>query len=93
MRPKLRRIPARWSPKARTPSADVGQRSASFKRKSANTRKSTDPSAPTSYPRLWRPISELLVLALTDGVYTHHGRSQKKREVLARSVDAGRCRA
>ncbi|CAB0039397.1 unnamed protein product [Trichogramma brassicae] len=85
LRPKLRRIPARWSPKARTPSADVGQRSASFRRKSANTRKSTDPSAPRWYPKGWSPISELLVLALTDGVFfTHHGGSQKKREGLAR---------
>ncbi|CAB0043308.1 unnamed protein product [Trichogramma brassicae] len=84
LRPKLRRIPARWSPKARTPSADVGQRSASFRRKSANTRKSTDPSAPRWYPKGWSPISELLVLAMTNGVFTHHGGSQKKREGLAR---------
>uniref|UniRef100_A0ABD2VSG5 Uncharacterized protein n=1 Tax=Trichogramma kaykai TaxID=54128 RepID=A0ABD2VSG5_9HYME len=48
------------------------------RRKSANTRKSTDPSVPRLYPKGWSPISELLVLALTDGVSTHHGRSQKK---------------
>uniref|UniRef100_A0ABD2W6L4 Uncharacterized protein n=1 Tax=Trichogramma kaykai TaxID=54128 RepID=A0ABD2W6L4_9HYME len=47
------------------------------RRKSANTRKSTDPSAPRWYPKGWSPISELLVLALTDGVSTNHAGSQK----------------
>ncbi|MFG1575145.1 hypothetical protein ACDT20_13885, partial [Staphylococcus aureus] len=40
---------------------------------------STDPSAPR-----WSPISELLVLALTNGVFHSSWRKPEKREVLAR---------
>ncbi|CAB0042373.1 unnamed protein product [Trichogramma brassicae] len=79
LRPKLRRIPARWSPK---PELLVLMLVGEYiiRGESVSTRERTDKTAPRCYPKGWSPKSEHLVLLLTDGVSLFMEEARKKNE-------------